>query len=110
MNWIIENMKRLIDNDLVVEVTYNVVAKSEGLIANKKGKVTLTGDPTSPDFIPFNDLTPAIVVAWVKSEVDVAAIETEVQAILDDKLAKKAARTIKVGLPWGNKNILGRVS
>jgi hypothetical protein len=29
---------------------------------------------------------------------------------LDDKLAKKAARTIKVGLPWGNKNILGRVS
>jgi hypothetical protein len=33
-----------------------------------------------------------------------------VQAILEDTLAKKAARTIKVGLPWGNKNILGRVS
>lgn len=106
MNWIIENMKRLIDNELVVEVSYNVVAKAEGLIANKKGKVTLTGDAEVEGFIPFNELTPAIVVAWVKSEVDVVAIETEVQAILDDKLAKKAAKTVKVGLPWDNKKIL----
>jgi prophage DNA circulation protein len=106
MNWIIENMKRLIDNDLVVEVIYNVIAKSEGLIANKTGKVTLTGNPSSPDFIPFNELTQTTVVTWVKSEVDVATIEAEVQAILDDKLAKKAAQTTKTGLPWGNNNIM----
>jgi hypothetical protein len=109
MNWIIENMKRNIDNGLVVEVSYKVVAKEGGLIADRRGKVTLTGDPNVEGFVPFENLTQGQVTQWVKDSVDVSAIETNVQTILDEKVARVAAQTTKNGLPWGNKNILGRV-
>jgi hypothetical protein len=107
MKWTIENMKRMSDSGLVTEVAYRVVAKESGLIADKTGKVTLTGNPDAEGFVPFNELAQAMVISWVKSSVDFEAIETEVQAILENKKAKKAAQTTKTGLPWGNKNIMG---
>ena len=103
-------MKRNIDNGLVVEVSYKVVAKEGGLIADHRGKITLTGDPNAEGFVPFENLTQAQVTQWVKDSVDVSAIEANVQTILDEKVARVAAQTTKNGLPWGNKNILGRVA
>jgi hypothetical protein len=103
MNWTIENMKRQVANDLVVEVAYRVHTKHSGLIADHRGKVTLTGDPNSPDFIPFKDLTQAQVVQWVRDSVDVEAIEAEVQSALDVKVAKREAREVLTGLPWSRK-------
>ena len=81
----IEKIKRYADNDLVFEVRFNVISKEGGLIANKRGKVTLEGDPDSPDFIPFSELKEEDVKAWIRAEVDVDAIEAEVQQILEDK-------------------------
>ncbi len=103
MKWIIENMKRRIENDLVVEVTYRVVGKDSGLIADFLGKVTLTGDPLSPEFIPFKDLTEAQVIQWVKDSVDVEAIEAQVQVKLDRKKEKKSLLETVSGLPWSKK-------
>jgi hypothetical protein len=100
MKWTIKNMKRTIDDGLVVEVVFEIIAKDQQLIASKRDKVTLVGDPSSPDFIPFENLTEEIVISWVKSEVDVVALEGEVQTILDGKIAKKNAMTTKGGLPW----------
>ncbi len=84
----IEKIKRHADSDLVFEVRFNVIAKEGGLIANKRGKVTLQGDPDSADFIPFRELKEDDVKAWIRSEVDIDAIETEVQQILEDKKSK----------------------
>ena len=84
----IEKIKRHADSDLVFEVRFNVIAKEGGLIANKRGKVTLEGDPDSPDFIPFSELKEDDVKTWIRSEVDVDVIETEVQQILEDKKSK----------------------
>lgn len=81
----IEKIKRHADTELVFEVRFNVIAKEGGLIANKRGKVTLEGDPNSPDFIPFSELKEDDVNAWIRAEVDVDAIEAEVQQILEDK-------------------------
>jgi len=103
MKWKIENMKRQVANDLVVEVAYRVHAKNSGLIADYKGKVTLTGDPNSPDFIPFKDLTEAQVVQWVKDSVDVSTIEAGVQATLDAKVQKVEQKEVVSGLPWSNR-------
>lgn len=90
----------MVNNDLVVEVTYRVVGKQEGLLADHQGKVTLEGDPQSEGFIPFAQLTEAQVVEWVKDSVDVTAIEAQVQAFLDAKITKKAEREVVSGLPW----------
>jgi len=84
----IEKIKRHTDTDLVFEVRFNVIAKEGGLIANKRGKVTLEGDPDSPDFIPFSELKEDDVKAWIRSEVDIEAMEAEVSQILEDKKSK----------------------
>ena len=84
----IEKIKRYADTDLVFEVRFNVIAKEGGLIANKRGKVTLEGDPDSPDFIPFSELKEEDVKVWIRAEVDVDAIEADVQQILEDKKSK----------------------
>jgi hypothetical protein len=103
MIWKIENMKRLADSGLVTEVAYHVHTKHSGLIADHKGKVTLTGDPASPNFIPFKDLTEAQVIQWVKDSVDVEAIEAQVQAALDAKVTRRESREVLSGLPWNSR-------
>lgn len=103
MKWTVENMKRTTSEGLVVEVLYRVIAKEGGIIADHRGKVNLEGDLESPDFVPFEKLTEEQVLGWVKSEVDVPAKEADVQAILDAKAEKVAAKTTLSGLPWRNR-------
>ena len=103
MKWTIENMKRRAESGLVVEVTYRVVAKQGGLIADHRGRVTLTGDSSAPGFLPFEQLTEAQVVQWVKDSVDVSAIEAGVQAALEAKIQKVEQKEVVSGLPWSNR-------
>ena len=100
MKWKIKNMKRTIEDGLVIKVVFEVMTKDGALMATKQNSVSLVGDPSSPDFIPFEQLTEEIVVNWVKNEVDVNEIESEVQAILDRKIVKRNSVTTKSGLPW----------
>lgn len=109
MKWTIENMKRRTETGLVVEVAYRVVAKQGGLIADYRGKVTLTGDPSAPDFVPFEQLTETQVIQWVKDSVDVSAIEAGVQAALESKVQKVEQKEVVSGLPW-SKNLLRKYS
>jgi hypothetical protein len=104
MKWIIENMKRQSEDGLVVEVAYRVVKKQNGIIADKNGKVTLQGDSNSEGFVPFKDLKESQVIEWVKSNVDVQEIESIVESLFADKLAKKEAKQFSMGLPWNKMN------
>ena len=106
MKWKIENMKRQLSDGLVIKVNYRVVAKDKELIADKRGAITLTGDPSSPDFIPFENLTEEDVITWVRANlgvVEISTIEAEVQSVLDAKIAARSARQTATGLPWGNR-------
>lgn len=103
MKWTIENMKRRAESGLVVEVAYRVVAKQGGLIADHRGKVTLTGDPSVPGFVPFEQLTEGQVIQWVKDSVDVSTIEAGVQAALEAKIQKVEQKEVVSGLPWSNR-------
>jgi len=103
MKWTIENMKRRTETGLVVEVAYRVVAKQSGLIADHRGKVTLAGDPSAASFVPFEQLTEAQVIQWVKDSVDVSTIEAGVQATLSAKAARVAQKETLTGLPWANR-------
>jgi len=94
----IEKIKRHADSDLIFEVRFNVIAKDGGLIANKRSKITLEGDPDSPDFIPFNELKEEDVKAWIRAKVDVNAIEAEVQQILENKKSKTGSLTLSSSL------------
>lgn len=101
--WKIFDTKRRTSDGLILEVIYCCTANLEEDIQRKVGTITLTGDSTSPNFIPFNDLTEDILLTWVKDSLGEAAV-TEIENILQSELqARKAAReaeTEKRGLPW----------
>lgn len=64
--WGVIDMVRYQSNGLVYEVNYTVTSTLEGFTYTDYGTVTVSGNPSSPDFIPYSDLTESIVVEWVQ--------------------------------------------
>lgn len=101
--WRIYNLERQIADGLVIKVTYGYVVENLGFLDRKVGTIELTGDPTSPDFVPYENLTEEIVIDWVKSELEaegVTEIETAVQNSVQAAIDEAAAKTTQEGLPW----------
>jgi hypothetical protein len=68
-------------------VTYN---------ASSYGTCGFTPDPTSSDYIAYDDLTEADVIGWVQADVDKDAIEASLQANIDGQITPTTA----TGTPW----------
>lgn len=101
--WKIYNLEHETSNGLVIKVTYGCVVESEGFLNRKVGLIELTGDPSAPDFVPYEDLTEEIVLNWVKSELGTEAvteIETSIQNSVQAAIDAAAAKTTQEGLPW----------
>jgi hypothetical protein len=108
--WSVSNMTH---NDLdggVILVYWSMVAASDGTpsyTASEGGKLRCEPDPTSPDYIPYADLTEEIVLGWVYNSL-IEGEETPEEA----KARVEANRTAKVqgqidrantqasGVPW----------
>jgi hypothetical protein len=100
----IANMKRTPDAGVVVKVVYIIEFEYNGIYDRHVGSVTLIGDPTSPDFVPFNELTEEIVTDWVKAELGetkLAEIDSTFQASLEAKYQAKQNPEFISGTPWG---------
>ena len=101
--WEIIDTRSQIANGLITKVIYGCMAQSENDMDRKIGEITLTGDATASDFVPFEALTQETVMGWVKSslgETEVTAIETELQNRIAVRQAAREAVTEKSGLPW----------
>ena len=68
-------------------VTYN---------ATSYGTCGFAPDPTSPDYIAYNDLTEQVVIGWCQNELDQDAIEASLQANIDGQITPATA----TGTPW----------
>ena len=68
-------------------VTYN---------ATSYGTCGFAPDPTSPDYIAYNDLTEQVVIGWCQNELDQDAIEASLQANIDAQITPTTA----TGTPW----------
>ena len=101
--WEILDTKSQIANGVVTKVIYGCTVKSENNMDRKMGEITLTGNTTDPNFVPFENLTKETVIGWVKTslgETEVTSIETELQNRLIDRQAAIDSLTEKSGLPW----------
>jgi len=108
--WSVTNMQRTDSDGVVFLVYWSMVAQSDGTpsyTASEGGKLRLEGDPTSPDFIPYADLTENDVLGWVYNsliEGDETADQAKarVEADRDSKVQKQidAAATTASGMPW----------
>jgi hypothetical protein len=96
ITWNVANLERETSNGYVYTVHYTVDAKDDTYSAGAYGSLGLERGDT---LIPFADLTPEVVVGWVKEKFGaekVAEIEAALQVQLDEQRAPSKAS----GLPW----------
>lgn len=90
-------MERETADGYVFTVHYTVEAKNDTYSAGAYGSLGL--ERPEGNMIPFADLTPEIVIGWVKDKFGdekVAEIEAALQAQLDEKRSPTKA----AGVPW----------
>ena len=94
--WSIEQIKRTTADDAVVIAHWRCTGVDGDNSRRLHSTVVFSPDPTSSDFIPFNDLTEADVLGWVHADVSQADIEATLQAQLDEITAPRVVS----GMPW----------
>ena len=96
MNWTISQLERNSADGGVIVAHWRVTAVDGEYSASSYGTAGFTPDPTANGFVPFEDLTEAMVIEWVKDSLDVDAIEAGLTAQIEDQ---KAPQTV-AGVPW----------
>jgi hypothetical protein len=102
-DWKIANVKSKSDNGLVIEVTYIMNFKLEDKEDRHVGMVTLEGDPESPNFVPYEELTQEIVLGWIQNELGQTKIDeitSSMQTRLQERIDREKNPPFKTGLPW----------
>jgi hypothetical protein len=93
-NWSINQMERLTTDGFVVTVHYNVSATDGDYSASTYGTCGYTQE--SESFVPYADLTQAIVVGWVKETLGQETVEASLQSQIDAQ--KNPVQ--QSGMPW----------
>ena len=98
--WTIANLERNTADGGVIVAHWRVTAEEtvgeETYTASSYGTCGFTPDASSPDFVPYDQLTEADVLDWVWSSMDKDATEAALQAKIEEQ---KAPATVS-GLPW----------
>ena len=98
--WTIATLEReLADGGVTVahwRCTEEETVGEETFSASSYGTVGFTPDPTASDYIAYDSLTEANVLAWVHAEVDQSATE----AALTAKIEADKNPTSGSGTPW----------
>lgn len=102
-NWKILDTKRQTVDGVIVKVVYGCIVQLESFIDRTIGELELTGDASAEGFVPYESLTEATILEWVKSSLgqfEVNTIEASLQSSVTAQKAAKDAEVIKSGLPW----------
>lgn len=102
-NWQIFDIKRQTTDGVVIQVTYGCTVQLENFVDRTIGEQTLSGNPSAPGFVPYEDLTEEIVLGWVQTTLGVEAVAATEVALQNNVTAQKAAKDAEIvvsGLPW----------
>ena len=94
--WTIAQLERNADDNGVVTAHWRVSAVDGDFTASTYGTCSWTPEPSTEGFVPFEELTEAMVIKWVKGSVDVEAIEASLASQIEDQKAPK----VIAGTPW----------
>jgi hypothetical protein len=100
-NWTIAQLDRQTDTGGVVTAHWRVTAVDGDYSASAYGTVGFTPDPDAPNFVPFEQLTEADVLAWVWASMDKDAAE----ASLATQIEAQKNPPVVSGLPWSNNQV-----
>ena len=97
--WKVVDMERNTADGGVVVVHWDVTEVDGDYSARNYGSTGFEYDASSPDFVPYADLTETEVIQWVKDAMgaeEVAAIDTR----LAEDIANQKNPTEESGVPW----------
>lgn len=117
-NWAVNNMERLVSDGGVILIDWSCTAINQispesgtqgnpGYVPAQYGpqKAFYAGqtrfeapDPSSPGFVPYDQLTQNIVLGWVFS--DLGDKKAEIEADRTAKVQKQLTPVVAQGLPW----------
>jgi hypothetical protein len=95
-NWTIPTLERELADGGVIVAHWRCTASDGDYSASSYGTAGFTYDASSPDFVPYDELTEADVLAWVWADGFKDATEDALQAKID---AEKNPVT-EAGVPW----------
>ena len=99
-NWTLPTLERQTADGFVYTAHWRCTASEtvgeDTFSASSYGTAGFTPDPEAEDFVAYDDLTEADVLAWVWESVDKDATEAALQAKID---AEKNPTTA-AGVPW----------
>ena len=96
MTILINNLERNLPDNGVTIVHYSIVLEQDGISKRNNGTINFTPDSEAEGYTPFDDLTETQVAGWVEAELDVPAIEANLQARIDEEVTPTTAS----GMPW----------
>ena len=96
VTWTISTLERNTSDGGVTIAHYRATLTDGDYSASTYGTVGFTPDPESPDFVPFESLTEADVLAWVYDSVDKDATEASLAANIEAQKNPTQAS----GVPW----------
>ena len=99
ITWSILQLDRNLPDNGVYTAHWSVSAVDGDYAASAYGTASFTPDPTSPNFVPYNQLTQDEVLTWVWSK-GVDRFDTESSLVNQIDLKKNPVTA--TGLPWVN--------
>ena len=105
MNWKINTLEYTNDSDKGVVTAHwdcshtETVGEGDDALSysgRRYGSCSFTPEPSSEDYIAFDDLTEEQVIGWVQSTLDVEEVEASLLAQIEEQ---KNPKTLK-GLAW----------
>jgi len=98
--WTISTLEReLADGGVIVahwRCTASETVGEDTFSASSYGTAGFTYDASSPDFVPYDELTEADVLAWVWAE----GFKDETEDALQAKIDAEKNPTTAAGVPW----------
>jgi hypothetical protein len=95
--WSLPTLERELSDGGVIVAHWRCTASDGDFSASSYGTCGFTPDADADDFVAYDDLTEAGVLAWVWESVDKDATEAALQA----KIEADMNPTTGTGVPWG---------
>jgi len=96
--WSIQSATHKVSNGGIIRTEWRIDATSNdnNFKANRSGWCDFTPDPSSPSFVPYDDVTQANVLDWCYEQINKDEIEADVEAEIEALKNPTEAS----GFPW----------
>lgn len=99
--WEIQNLQRNAEDGGVIKVDWVLWASDTQRVTDLSGHLVLSPNPSSSDFISFENLTEAKVLEWVHALVDKDNLETKVLEQWNKYFnSTETSKVLSGGMPW----------